>query len=289
MKGTRRRWDALGLGQCFDREIADKLGVHISNVIRERQKRNISPYQSTLGRTARAYPIDWSIVPLGTKTDDALGKELGVSGSCVRRHRLNYNIPSFKEKHIVTDWSRIPLGQVPDWVIAEKLGKSIDVIAVARSARGIPPYAAICKTTEGEPCNAPEGMIDLYWHENNIHHIFQVRFNRFIADWVIQEDTVVEFSGWERHPRYGELYRARLKRKKIYYQKLGYKVLIINAESISKFTPKGTPEYTRVCASCRKPVGRFERGRCKVCYKREYLRPRLSSIRQAMRLWFQND
>jgi len=271
----RHKWDSVGLGKCLDKEISQKLGVHISCVIRERQKRGIPPYQKGLGRTARAYPIKWSDIPLGLKSDNAIGHGLGVSGSCVRYQRLERNIPSFKERHIVTDWSKIPLGKVPDWLIAGQTGKSVDSICVARSSRGIPPFAAVCKTTEGQTCNAPEGMIDLYWHENNIPHEFQVRLGRFIADWRINGNTIVEYSGWEAHPKYGYIYLERLARKKLYYKSLGYKVLIITRKHLNRFKSQGTPAYMRVCGSCHKPVPSFQRGLCKVCYKRQYLRPKI--------------
>lgn len=275
-ESTKNRWDNAGLGTCFDRVIAEKFGVHVSCVIRERQKRNIPAYQNSLGRTARAYPIDWSTIPLGKKSDGELGRELGVSGSCVRRQRIKRKIPSFKEKCIITDWSKIPLGKVPDSLLAIMLNKSVDAIAVARSSRGIPPYTAVCKTTEGEPCTVPEGLVDLFWHEKAVPHRFQVRFGRFVADWVINEDTVVEYAGWEDHPKYGRLYRERLERKKTHYRKLGFKILIINRNNLNDFKPRGMPAYTRACAICHRPVSHYQKGLCKACYKREYLRPKKS-------------
>jgi hypothetical protein len=233
--------------------------------------------------------VDWSKVPLGAKPDRVIAQGLGISIDTVNTARLKLGIPSYKQKHIVTDWSKIPLGKVPDWVVAEQLGKSIDSVCVARSSRGIPPFAAICKTTEGQPCNAPEGMIDLYWHENNIPHEFQVRFGRFIADWKINGDTIVEYSGWERHPRYGYIYLERIARKIIFYENLGYKVLIITPKTLKHFKPKGIPAYTRACSRCHKAVGNFERGFCKACYKREYLRPKLKAQKEGLLRLDQNQ
>jgi hypothetical protein len=248
------------------------LHIHASQVTRERNAREIPSFQKTLGRSLRSYPIDWAKADLGGRSDRAVGEKLGVSGSCVRYHRLQAAIPTFKEQFITKDWSKIPLGKVPDWMLAEKLGKSVDCITAARSIRGIKPLASICQTTEGETCNYPEGRIDLFFHEHDIGHKFQVRIGKFRADWVIRENLVVEFTGWERHPQYGQIYRERIRRKCSYYKSLGLKIWLIHPKDLKRFQTKEQPKWVRVCPNCRRPASRITRGWCSACYKRIYLR-----------------
>jgi len=271
LRESRQFWLNVGLGTRPDKEIAAELGFSANRVTGRRIALEIPSFYRQKGIGRKAYLIDWRTVLLGSKPDQEIAHELGVSSSCVGRNRLRLGIPSYRRTTFCTDWSRIPLGQVPDWMIAEQLGKSVDAINAARSSRGIEPFAAICKTTEGETCNYPEGRIDLFWHENNVPHLFQVRFGRYVADWLLYDNVVVEYSGWERHPRFGPRYKGRLAKKIHFYWSKGLTVMVVTPRTLKYFSPHGMPNWMRVCCQCGRKTGKLEHKYCRACYKREYM------------------
>jgi Mn-dependent DtxR family transcriptional regulator len=121
-------WDEEPLGDVPDAEIAEKLEVSRSAVMKARKKRGIK------GTRAPRKPkkINWKKQPLGEKFDAEIARDLGVDATTVRRAREKLGIP---RKYI--DWDKQPLGKVPDAELARELGVDASTVGKARRVRKI--------------------------------------------------------------------------------------------------------------------------------------------------------
>jgi len=136
-------WDAVGLGEKPDPDLAAELGVSTSRVCYQREKRGIP----ILRRPTREKwaGVDWDAVGLGTKPDRQLAEELGIPVSSVRHYREQRGIPLMRKVPRV-DWDAVGLGTRPDETIAAELGVLVSYVGRQRRQRGIPSYRALLGT-----------------------------------------------------------------------------------------------------------------------------------------------
>ncbi len=229
----RTQWAKQPLGQISDRQLAAKLGIRRLTVLAARQRLGIAPFNPAKTRKG----IDWDGQPLGQKSDTALAKELGVACSVVFNARKRRGIPPLTPRTASVDWAAMPLGQYPDEIVARIAKVSQPTVTRHRNRLGILPHQHDFATLEGEGANYPEALIDLFWHEQDIPHEFQVKIGPYVADWVIHEDTVVEYAGLVNHSQLGATYSERLKKKVAFYQSQGWKVQVIRPEDRSAYEP----------------------------------------------------
>jgi len=240
-------WDAvLGEG-VTDAAVAKQLGVSRETVRRNRVRLGIAKKDRTLG-------VDWDLEPLGELQDRLLAKRLNVSEDAVKQARTRRGIAGFTRR---PDWDRGLLGKLPDSAIARKFGISKTAVGNERKKHGIPRADLLCLTTEGEPANQEEALVDLYWHSGGIPHEFQVPIGPYLADWVIHGKTVVEYAGFANHPVRGTAYRARVLAKKAYYEGLGWETLLIWPEDLHHYETGLLPRFrTRDrCDGCLRQFG----------------------------------
>lgn len=237
-------WVVIGLGTRPDREIGRDLGVCYKTVAYQRVLRGI-PAFGTRGQKIVTEKIDWDSVGLGTISDNGMAKKLGVSRLTVMTARCSRSIPQFKPSSAGIDWTKVPLGEHSDQALADILGVSRATVASHRKDMGIIPFMHKYLTIEGLGANYPEALIDLYWHETGVPHQFQVRIGKFVADWVINGTTVVEYAGWFNHNRWGDKYRERLNKKVGFYQTRGMSVLLILPEDLPKYDLGKLPPVAR--------------------------------------------
>lgn len=95
--------------------------------------------------------IDWSTVPLGSKTDAEIAKELKVSIGSVNHARLKLGIA--KKGKATIDWDNQPLGQMPDTELAKNLNISQVSVWKARTRKNIPVYKKNKQGTTYAPTN----------------------------------------------------------------------------------------------------------------------------------------
>jgi len=88
-------WDKQPLGQVSDAVLARRLGCSPFNVAQVRRRRGITAYRFLHGDPRRRKVSEWSAVPLGTRTDVDIARELGVSPCTVRAARGRLGIPPF--------------------------------------------------------------------------------------------------------------------------------------------------------------------------------------------------
>lgn len=232
MKHTAKyAWDDLPLGKVPDKAIAAQLGCRRQTVIAARQRLGIPAFDISKSNKG----IDWDTVGLGLQKDSDLAAELGVAIPVVFNARRRRGIPAFVPRDCGLDWGSLPLGQYLDEVVARAYKVSQPTVTRHRNRLGILPNKDDFLTPEGEGANYPEALIDRYWHENGVPHRFQVRVGPYIADWVINENTVVEYAGMVNHARHGSSYRARLAKKVSYYQEQGWDVLVIYPEDLVSY------------------------------------------------------
>lgn len=233
-------WDKQPLGLATDREIARKLKCSPDVVRDARHKRGIP----ALGGPCVPNNIDWSTVTdLGVVSDTKIAKRLGVDKNVVRHARERLHIPSWLAASV--NWSEVPVGTLPDVDLAEIFGVSPKRVSYRRRVLGIPALKTQYLTSEGVATSSrPEALIDLYWHENNIPHQFQVPVGKYLADWVIHETTIVEYAGCIKHFQFGERYAARLREKLEFYKNQGFDTLVIYPDNLSDYSPKQSPTFT---------------------------------------------
>ena len=126
-------WTRQRLGERTDREIAERLGVSVELVRRERKRRGILACNAD--QMEWALSIDWDEEPLGEMSDVDLARRLEVSPRTVRRQRAARGIAMYQ----AIDWDAQPLGETRDEELAEKLGVGLTTVAIQRRARSIPP------------------------------------------------------------------------------------------------------------------------------------------------------
>jgi len=115
------------------------------------------------------------------------------------------------------------------------IGVSQPTVTRHRNRLGIAPCKHPFLTKEGRAANYPEALIDLYWHERNIEHEFQVPIGQYIADWVLEGRQVVEYAGFSASPRWGKAYRARLREKVGFYTSEGWEVRVIWPQDLKEY------------------------------------------------------
>jgi len=287
-------WSVQPLGQMPDSEIARACGVNSSTVTRARQRLGIQTFSLSpvsnwdqvfdsdpksdaqraqeLGvsratiqrhrinagvpRLSTPTGIDWDCQDLGQMTDIHLAMQLGVQENTVKQARNRRGIPGYTQW---PTWDRNLVGSVPDSTISRLFGVSKTAVGAERKKRGIPRVDLLCLTTEDEPANQEEATIDLFWHVQGIDHRFQVPIGKYIADWVLQGDTIVEYAGFARHPQQGKAYRHRLSQKIEYYQREGWKVQVIYPIDLPGYTTGHPPKFLNraQCSGCGKNFGSF--------------------------------
>jgi hypothetical protein len=87
------------------------------------------------GRPVDSKLINWDTIPLGSKPDKELAKDLGVSPPSVRQQRVKRKIPAFKLER----WDRSLLGVLPDSEISRRYGICTSSISEVRNRLKIPP------------------------------------------------------------------------------------------------------------------------------------------------------
>jgi len=190
--------------------------------------------------------VDWDKAPLGEMADGAVARMYGVARPVVCNARNRRNIPPHTTRCANVVWEEAPLGELPDAVVAQKLGVSQPTVTRHRNRRGIHPFRAVFLTTEGEAAHSyPEALIDLYWHEQAIPHRFQVSVGPYVADWVMEDGSVVEYAGFLESRAFGARYQERLSTKMSFYKSLGIVVQVIPPDNLCSFRPKGAPRMSR--------------------------------------------
>lgn len=216
-------WPTVGLGGASDSDIAVTLGVRKGVVTRARLALGVAPFETK--KSAKG--IAWDQVPLGTKPDADIAKEYGVKTPVVRGARVRRGIRHYGLPSLDLNWDEIPLGEHADEALAMLHGTTQSTISRHRTRKGILPSKDKYVTSEGEGGNFPETLIDHYWHHHGIGHQFQVRIGKYIADWVLEDGTVVEYAGFSSSPRWGEAYKIRLGKKIEFFSSLGKKTKVI--------------------------------------------------------------
>ena len=176
---TSSKWDNEPLGEVPDKELALKHGVTRQRIEQIRKMRgieslavkarreqlaridelgmlgkisdiavaelaNVTQAMVRAHRNSQGIPstkMDWSGIPLGTKADGAMAKDLGMSFASVARARRRLGIPAFvgaSGHKLGIDWDNQPLGEVPDMTLATRLGCSSISVRSARIHREIP-------------------------------------------------------------------------------------------------------------------------------------------------------
>jgi hypothetical protein len=87
MRSTRShfRWSeelAALLGKISDAKLAQRAGIRLETVARERRRRGIEPFRPQRG------PVEWTpemISLIGTESDGVVSRELGLSRTTIRR------------------------------------------------------------------------------------------------------------------------------------------------------------------------------------------------------------
>ena len=264
-------WRRCGLGQRSDATIAEEIGVSRETVRRNRVQRGIP---SIKGPPC----VAWELQPLGKMQDKAVAHKLGVSENAVKQARVRRGIAGFTQKPV---WDRGLLGKMPDSTIARQFGVSKTAVGAERKRQGIPRADLLCLTTEDEPANQEEALIDLYWHEHGTPHEFQFPIGPYVADWVINGNTVVEYAGSINHPIYGEAYQNRLQEKIAFYKEQGWEVLVLTPADLSAYDTGHPPKFRQrgQCTGCGRHFGSREGLRgghvrratatlCDVCWRR---------------------
>jgi hypothetical protein len=191
------------------------------------------------GRPVACNLINWDSVALGSKSDKDLAAELHVSDPAVRMQRVKRSIPAFPKRQ----WDTSLLGTMPDSLIAKITGLNESTINEARWDRGIKRADKKCLTTEEEPATVPEAIIDLYWHQHNIPHKFQVKLGKYVPDWIINGTTVVEYAGWSvTSPKLSTRYNLRLIEKELFYKSRAYNTLIIYPNELDEYNTGQVPK-----------------------------------------------
>lgn len=135
---------AKKLGTVPDARLARRAKVSLSAVVRERQRRGVSP-----SRTFRP-PIEWTeamLVQLGEASDADVARALALSKSSVAYKRRALGIPCWggcETRRPDPFWTpaRVALlGTDRDLAVARRLRVSRGVVAAQRRNRGIPPFA----------------------------------------------------------------------------------------------------------------------------------------------------
>ena len=140
------------LGTAPDPEIARALGLAVDSVRVARTRRGIPAYRrparskrKASGRsTRRKRPRRWTkkeIALLGTLTDVAVARKLGISSQLIYTKRRELGIPARPRKSPVRTWTGEEialLGTVPGVAVAEKLGVTRTEIFRKRKELGIP-------------------------------------------------------------------------------------------------------------------------------------------------------
>ena len=189
--------------------------------------------------------INWDDAPLGKLSDGDVARMYKVARPVVCNARNRRGIPPFTSRYVNVVWDDVPLGGFPDAVLAKELGVSEPTVSRHRNQKGICPFQSRFITTEGEAAQSyPEALIDLFWHEQDIAHQFQVPIGPYVADWVVG-NTVVEYAGFIESRTFGDRYRERLAVKVSFYKSQGWHVQVIYPNDLESFKPKGSPEMTR--------------------------------------------
>ena len=234
------RWEDTLIGKVLDRELAAQLGVPRGTVIEARIRLGIPPFDTS--RSPKG--IDWDKVELGTRPDREVASEMGVATPIVCNARNRRGIAPFTPRKSDVDWDKVPFGEYHDTTLAEMLGVHQMTVTRHRSERGLPVFREWYTTTEKEAAESrAEALIDLFWHEQGIPHVFQFPVEQYRADWLIHGDTLVEYAGCVSRT-FGAQYRARLDEKLAQYHVLGFKTLVIYPQDLPKYMPVGRPETT---------------------------------------------
>lgn len=123
-----------------DVEVAKRLGLSRTSVLRRRTMLNIPPQvRRPIQRTD-----DSIIAKLGTKSDAELGREYGVTRERVRQIRNDHGIPTFE---LTPDWASVNdrLDVDTDESLAQRLGVSASAVRRHRKDLGVRKTAA-CPT-----------------------------------------------------------------------------------------------------------------------------------------------
>lgn len=128
------------LGLWPEDEIAQRYGVSLAVVRRERLARGIPAYGKDTEAVARAR-LGAFFDQLGVDTDNAIARATGVPQSRVSRWRARLGIPPVaggpKRRRLAVP-ADAPLGQVSDIEIAQRYGVDARSVAAARRRLGIP-------------------------------------------------------------------------------------------------------------------------------------------------------
>jgi len=149
---NQRKWipKELGLlGKMPDSAVARRIGVDVTTVRAERQRRTIPAHRP------KRLAVLWSegmLRVLGTDTDRNIGDHLGIPKHCVRRRRelagiLPYRVDAIREgSRKLYKWTKKALemlGTDSDRRVATRLGITLGVVARKRALVGIPARYAI--------------------------------------------------------------------------------------------------------------------------------------------------
>ena len=88
--------------------------------------------------TKKKHMINWDKVPLGSKPDTHIAKELGCYPTAVCSARKTRGIPPYEKKRY--NWDEVPLGIKVDKDIAKELGCSWLSVFNVRKKRNIPAF-----------------------------------------------------------------------------------------------------------------------------------------------------
>lgn len=156
MRGNTKlgeNWDAVGLGERPDRDVAAALGVSVHAVAAARRARGVAALDPRLARK-RATVEAALAAGLGLRSDAEVAHKLGMTRRFVASIREKLGIPPAPRRAATgrrpdIDWDAVGLGTIPDERIAATLGVSPTTVRTRRMQRGIP--------------IAPRTMADINW------------------------------------------------------------------------------------------------------------------------------
>lgn len=127
------------MGSVPDGEVAERFDVHITTVVKHRNRLGIDPYVPQKGNQ-RQLPKE-CIEKLGEVSDNKLADEFDVTRKTLQRRREEMGIDAYEKKKSATSKECVKLlGTMPDAELAERFNVSKSTIHRRRKARGIPSY-----------------------------------------------------------------------------------------------------------------------------------------------------
>lgn len=142
------------LGTAIDLDIAKRFGTSKSTITKKRMALGIPPYDDPESTRTRGLYTPEVLASLGTGTDRAIAKRLGVSKEAVKKKRQRSAIPHYPDAapenldHLFTPDVIALLGVESDVKIGQMLECDSESVRARRIALGIAPVVVMTKLPE---------------------------------------------------------------------------------------------------------------------------------------------